>query len=389
MLVTDALESNMRRFLILLFAFLITQNCGNKKTTNSVSGGTGCIAGFVRLEDSNEHSSSKIEIIPHNPVYNKIELHPDSTGYFAVDELPAVTYTFKASSLGYVDYVDSDLVIRPGQTKQIDVTLKAVVLLRQLTTNGGFDPSWTSDGKEIVYVNGSGTFKISVDSGTPELIFSDTTFKNWPVFSPNDTKIAYTSLPNLNGIRDIWIYDWNEKTFEKITNDTIGVVKPTWSPDGHYLAYRSNMDGLPHIWKIDLSTKIPEQLTSGSFQDNVPNWSRANNKIVFISDRNGREAIWIMSSNGENPTYVTSAAEFSDYSIGSPSWSADGKEIVYEGSHGLWIVSLEEKTYTQITFKKEGDDFFDTSPSWSPKGDRIAFSSTRNGERQIWIAELR
>ncbi len=50
----------------------------------------------------------------------------------------------------------------------------------------------------------------------------------------------------------------------------------------------------------------------------------------------------------------------------SPSWSPDGKYLVFENK-GIWIVDIETKKQTKIA--QTG-----TNPNWSPDGNRIAYT---------------
>ncbi|MGA9363521.1 MAG: BamA/TamA family outer membrane protein [Bacteroidota bacterium] len=65
-------------------------------------------------------------------------------------------------------------------------------------------------------------------------------------------------------------------------------------------------------------------------------------------------------------------------SIGSPSWSPDGKQLAFSaidmsGYNDLYIFSPETKSLQRLT----NDYYDDRDPSWSPTGDKIAFSSDR------------
>jgi len=69
---------------------------------------------------------------------------------------------------------------------------------------------------------------------------------------------------------------------------------------------------------------------------------------------------------------------------GMPSWSPDGKQVVYravEGrARGLRILDLAAKT-TRVL---ETGSSYDTFPTWSPRGDWIAFTSKRDGDYEVY-----
>ena len=65
---------------------------------------------------------------------------------------------------------------------------------------------------------------------------------------------------------------------------------------------------------------------------------------------------------------------------GFPSWSPDGKQIVYKRGRQLVILSLADGKIMPLT----GEDHWYNFPQWSPKGDAIMFTSDRDGDFELY-----
>jgi TolB protein len=79
---------------------------------------------------------------------------------------------------------------------------------------------------------------------------------------------------------------------------------PAWSPDGTKIAFTSPRSATHSIWVKDLQGGQPVRITDDQGMDVVPVWSPDGQYIAFLSNRGDEWGIWVVDSSGGTPRRV-------------------------------------------------------------------------------------
>jgi TolB protein len=112
----------------------------------------------------------------------------------------------------------------------------------------------------------------------------------------------------------------------------------------------------------------------------------AETKIYFISSRTGSKELWVMDYDGANQHAVTHLGSISL----SPRVSPDNSRIAFAtlGGREGWSVRMYSLELGRlVSFPAGTAGGSNQSPAWSGDGTKIAFSSSRSGDPEIWVAD--
>lgn len=148
-------------------------------------------------------------------------------------------------------------------------------------------PTFSPDGKKIAFVsNKDGTPRIyilkipppgsSIKSLKPQIISKKNRNNTCPAWSPDGTKIAYSS--HTSGTRQIWIYDLLTGEETQLTDGYGHKENPTWAPNGLQLIFNSSTNTSSELFLINLNQKKAVKITQGPGEKRFPSWESCNNK---------------------------------------------------------------------------------------------------------------
>ncbi len=238
-------------------------------------------------------------------------------------------------------------------------------------------PSWSPDGKKIVYTgfDPKPPFQIWVmnQDGTGNLKLTDTESNDYPIWSRDGTRIAYTKriFEGNPTVIQIWGMDADGSNKEKLftmpnnsdSSDSLRIFEKSWSPDGNNILFEYNFD----IWALNIKTKAVKQLTDNNDQgigENSATWSPDGKKVTFVarkSDKNGtiiENGIATMNFDGTERKYILEDKNNKLGYIDHLSWNPDGNKIVFSvfnnSKSDIMVANFAESTTSK---SKESNGF--------------------------------
>ena len=119
-----------------------------------------------------------------------------------------------------------------------------------------------------------------------------------PDWHPDGTKIAYAAFRE-GGYRDLYIYDLETQTHERLTADRAQDNSPEWTPDGRYLLFSSDRSGVYNIHAYDTQTKKVWQVSNvlgGAFE---PGINHSGTEIAYVNFSSTGYDVWKMDFDPE------------------------------------------------------------------------------------------
>ena len=242
----------------------------------------------------------------------------------------------------------SGRIVLSSSTDDVYVVNADGTALRRLTRNPGwdFDPSWSADGRRIVYRSQTATrndelLVMDADGSDKRNLTRSRTIEWGPSWSPDGRWIAYNSDASGAGRMELYVMRPDGSGKRRVAR--IYGEYPTWSPDGRRLAFMSQTPERTEnyeIWVVNVDGSGLRRLTHTPGSDGWPAWSPDGRRIAFSSIRDDCSVsrrkdclrtgdigpfhtIYVMNADGSEQRRLSRT--FGQF----PEWSPDGRYLLF------------------------------------------------------------
>ncbi|MBI1402524.1 MAG: amidohydrolase family protein [Porphyrobacter sp.] len=220
--------------------------------------------------------------------------------------------------------------------------------------------------------------------------------------SPDGTTLAFALLG------DIYVMPITGGTPTRIAEGLAWEVHPRFSPDGTRIAFTSDRGGGDNIWLMNADGSDKRQLTKEDFRlINQPAWSPDGRFIAakkhYTTERSlGTGEVWIYHvSGGGGVQVVERANERLQKELGEPVFAPDGSAIYYtrnttpgnvfeyaqDSQTGIFAIERHDLTTGEVTRVVDGYGGA-VRPAPSPDGKDIAFVRRNEDHSELWVKNL-
>jgi TolB protein len=232
-----------------------------------------------------------------------------------------------------------------------------------------------------------------------DVLWDDLNFEREFTFVMRDT---YRTIPRATSLSDVLFDRWRELNADGLIVGTVQKTGALFTVEMRLFNIRTKQVAYARSYE-----GANPRLLAHTMSDEIHKTQRALNgvarsKLAFDSDRDGERLSSVVESrsikeiytsdyDGENQRRVTVGRTLNII----PRWSPDGRSIAYtsyrRGAGNIFISNIFQGTLDEVTKASETDGTRaeigeNWLPAWSPDGGRLAFTSSRDGHAEIYLA---
>lgn len=308
---------------------------------------------------------------------------------------------------------------------------------------GIFAPALSPDGRSIAFVALNELWLLTIGNPVPKALTHDSFYKQGPMWSPDGKELAYVS--DKGGVENVYIMDPATGADKPLASSkTTAQIFPAWSPDARSIAWQ---DQTGATWITSVTSGKSEQLAPATFFPGRPSFSpdgktvliatvkpyshrfREGTSSILAVDVASRKTSWyapapfesvstrtedgpIYSPGGGEIAFVMNdllytmpvdgggrptgkAAALNGEITDAPTWSADGRTILYVSLGKLHLIDRDSERITTVplnlTWKQDkpaGSILIHAARVWTGQGAAVLQDQDVlvSANRIVWMA---
>lgn len=229
----------------------------------------------------------------------------------------------------------------------------------QPTTALYAEPGISPDGKEVAFVSGGDIWTVPLAGGDARLLVAHPAYESRPLYSPDGQWLAFVSTRTGSG--DIYVLSLQTGQLKRLTYDDGYEELSAWSADSEFLYFHSSkgdIAGMNDIWRVAVAGGTPMPLSA---------------------DRYASEYHGVSSPDGNTLAFVGRG-------MAAAQWWRRGNSHLDQTE--LWLLDLKQQPTPAAYRQLAGRGAKQAWPMWDANGQGLYYVSDRNGNQNLWYANL-